>query len=63
MKGELGDLLVKLDWHDRPIGLGLLVGREHGGASLRLLYPTGPAWEYSHDMFSLDDARIKWRVR
>lgn len=56
----IGSMLVKLDWSNRPLNVGLLLSIDHGGASLRVLYPSGPAWEYCHDMFALDDERIRW---
>ena len=56
-----GDMVVKLDWYDRPIGMGLLLETDFEGSSLRILYPTGPSWEYSHDIFAVDDGRIRWR--
>jgi len=63
-KGEMhrpGDMVVKLDWYDRPIGMGILLEADFEGSSLRILYPTGPLWEYAHDIFALDNSRIRWR--
>jgi hypothetical protein len=61
MKHRIGDMVVKLDWYDRPIGMGILLEEDMEGVSLRILYPTGPLWEYSHDIFALDNSRIRWR--
>jgi hypothetical protein len=54
-------MVVKLDWYDRPIGMGILLEADFEGSSLRILYPTGPLWEYAHDIFALDNSRIRWR--
>ncbi len=60
MNHRLGDLVVKLDWYNRPLAVGILIGMDFEGSSLRILFPNGAFWEYSHDIFPLHDNQIRW---
>jgi len=62
-KFNRGDLVVKLNWHNKPMEMGIVTGEnadlfERG--RLQVLFPRGPAEEYPHDIFPLDDNKIQW---
>lgn len=47
-----GDLVVKIDWENRHLDSGVVLERDDTQlrGALLILFPSGPRWEYDHDL-------------
>ena len=45
-----GDHVVKLDWNNRPLLLGIVTETRPESANAKVLSPGRHEWEYTHDL-------------
>lgn len=52
-----GDHVVKLDWYNKPIAIGVVTQVDGENVSARVLSSRGHTWEYTHDLRMVSEVK------
>ena len=55
--------MVKLDWYNKPICIGVVTEVDGESVSARVLSSWGHTWEYTHDLQMVSDLKSTCPVR